>query len=136
MEDYDFLSLAIELSKKAPGGKNYRVGAVIVKNGVLIGSGYSWEMGKGTHAEENAISKVKPSLKGAVAYCSMAPCTVRSSGKESCLDRLARQGIKQIFYACIAPDENPNNLRGSKVSLIHMCELEKAAKAVNPHLYR
>ncbi len=137
MKDFNYLKKAIDLSKLAPGGKNFRVGAMIVKNNKIISQGHSWEFGKGTHAEENAFSKInKGGSKGATLYCSMAPCTNRSSGKESCLERAHKQGIKRIVYACIAPDENPKNLLNSPIELIHIKDLEKTAQEVNTHLNR
>jgi diaminohydroxyphosphoribosylaminopyrimidine deaminase/5-amino-6-(5-phosphoribosylamino)uracil reductase len=132
--DISYLKRAIDLSKSAPGGKNFRVGAIVVKDNLIIAEGYSWELGQKTHAEENAYSKVREKgLEGATLYCSMAPCTSRSSGNECCLDRSLRVGIKRVVYACIAPDEDISKLKFDKLELVQIKELEKIAQEVNSH---
>ena len=66
---------AIELAKKGEGftSPNPMVGAVIVKNGRIIGEGYHERYG-GLHAERNALASVTESPKGAVIYVTLEPC--------------------------------------------------------------
>lgn len=66
---------AIELAGKAVGktNPNPMVGAVVVKNGNIIGEGYHQYIG-GLHAERNALANCTESPKGATIYVTLEPC--------------------------------------------------------------
>lgn len=70
------MKLAIELSKKGIGkvSPNPLVGAVIVKNGKIIGMGYHERYG-GFHAERNAILNAKEDVKGSSLFVNLEPCS-------------------------------------------------------------
>ena len=61
MTDRDYMLRAISLAKKGTGytSPNPLVGAVIVKDGRIIGEGYHVRCGEG-HAEVNAFAAIKP----------------------------------------------------------------------------
>lgn len=75
MTDRDYMMRAIELAKKGAGwtNPNPMVGAVIVKNGKIIGEGYHEKCGE-LHAERNAIASLKESAEGATLYVTLEPC--------------------------------------------------------------
>ena len=75
MTDRDYMRRAIDLEKKGYGWTNPNpvVGAVIVKNGKMIGEGYHARYGE-LHAERNAFSSLKESAEGAVLYVTLEPC--------------------------------------------------------------
>lgn len=76
---------------------NPMVGAVIVKNGKIIGEGYHKKFG-GPHAEVNAIKSVKnkKDLIGATIYATLEPC--RHHGKTPpCFDLIKSVGISKII---------------------------------------
>ena len=75
MDDVKFMARAIELAKKGVGAvdPNPLVGAVIVKDGQIIGEGYHERIG-GFHAERNALSSLKEDASGAVMYVTLEPC--------------------------------------------------------------
>ena len=75
MTDRDFMMRAIELAKKGKGwtNPNPMVGAVIVKNGKIIGEGYHEKCGQ-LHAERNAIASLTESAEGATIYVTLEPC--------------------------------------------------------------
>lgn len=89
---------ALKLAKKGQYqvAPNPMVGAVIVKNGKIIGRGYHQKFG-GPHAEVNAINSVKrkAELSGATLYVTLEPC--RHHGKTPpCLDLIKSVGITRI----------------------------------------
>ena len=67
--DQDYMKRAIELAKKGEGwtNPNPMVGAVIVKDGRIIGEGYHARCGE-LHAERNAIASLTESAEGATLY--------------------------------------------------------------------
>ena len=138
MDDGLYLHRAIELSNIAQGGKNYRVGAVILdKTQHIIGQGYSWEKGVGTHAEENAFLEIpKGMANGGTIYCSMAPCTFRSSGKETCIQRIQREGIVRVVFATFAPDEPQEMPTVEGIEFVHLKDFQLFARLANPHLFQ
>ena len=73
--DREYMLRAIELAKKGKGftNPNPLVGAVIVKDGRIIGEGYHAKYGE-LHAERNAIASLKESAEGAVIYVTLEPC--------------------------------------------------------------
>ena len=75
MTDKEYMLRAISLAKKGEGwtNPNPMVGAVIVKDGRIIGEGYHKKYGE-IHAERNAFASLKESAKGATMYVTMEPC--------------------------------------------------------------
>lgn len=75
MTDKEYMLRAISLAKKGEGwtNSNPMVGAVIVKDGRIIGEGYHKKYGE-LHAERNAFASLKESAKGATMYVTMEPC--------------------------------------------------------------
>ena len=82
---------------------NPMVGAVIVRDGKIIGEGYHVRCGEG-HAEVNAIASVKDEslLKDATIYVSLEPCS--HYGKTPpCADLIIRKGIPRVVVGCVDP---------------------------------
>ncbi|MBI4657123.1 MAG: bifunctional diaminohydroxyphosphoribosylaminopyrimidine deaminase/5-amino-6-(5-phosphoribosylamino)uracil reductase RibD [Elusimicrobia bacterium] len=107
LKDIFFMQRALSLAKKGLYGShpNPMVGAVIVKNGKIIGEGFHKEFGK-EHAEINAIKNAKSSVKGARIYVTLEPCS--TIGKTPpCADALIKTGIKEVIIG--ANDPNPAN---------------------------
>lgn len=75
MTDEFYMRRAIELAKKARGftNPNPLVGAVIVKDGRIIGEGCHERYGE-LHAERNAIAALTESAEGATIYVTLEPC--------------------------------------------------------------
>lgn len=69
------MRLALQLAQKGAGrvNPNPMVGAVIVKDGVVIGQGYHQQYG-GLHAERNALAACTTSPQGATLYVTLEPC--------------------------------------------------------------
>ena len=75
LTDKEYMLRVISLAKKGEGwtNPNPMVGAVIVKDGRIIGEGYHKKYGE-LHAERNAFASLEESAKGATMYVTMEPC--------------------------------------------------------------
>ena len=105
MTDKDFMQRAIELAKKGIGFTNPNpvVGAVIVKDGRIIGEGYHEKCGE-LHAERNAIKSLTESAKGATLYVTLEPCC--HYGKTPpCTEAIIEQQIAKVVIG--SRDPNP-----------------------------
>lgn len=104
-KDQIYMKKAIELAKKGAGNVNPNpmVGAVIVKNGEIIGSGYHKEFG-GPHAEVNAIDSCSDGLDGSTIYVTLEPCC--HHGKTPpCTDLIIKSSIERVVIGSV--DNNP-----------------------------
>ncbi len=102
-DDIKFMKRAISLAEKGYGRVNPNpvVGAVIVKNGKIIGEGYHEYFG-GPHAEINALKNLK-SAKGATLYVTLEPCN--HYGKTPpCTDRIIHEGISRVVIGIRDPN--------------------------------
>lgn len=105
MESQDYMRRAIVLAKKGEGWchPNPLVGAVIVKDGRIIGEGYHERYGD-LHAERNAIRNLKESAAGAAIYVTLEPCC--HHGKQPpCTEAIISSGIRKVFIG--SRDPNP-----------------------------
>lgn len=106
--DTQFMKLAIQLAKKRKGltHPNPTVGAVIVKDGKVIGQGFHLRAGL-PHAEREAIKDAKSKgfdLKGSTMYVTLEPCC--HYGKTPpCTEAIIEEGIKKVVVATL--DSNP-----------------------------
>ena len=99
--DEFFMKRAIELAKKGRGKTcpNPMVGAVIVKNGQIIGEGHHKKAGL-PHAEVEAINSVKDKtlLNGATLYVNLEPCN-HYGRTPPCSLAIIQSGIKRVVIA-------------------------------------
>ncbi len=104
MKDEDMMSFALELAEKGVGAVNPNplVGAVVVKNGRIIGSGYHERYGE-LHAERNALKNCVESPEGAVMYVTLEPCC--HYGKTPpCTDAIIENGISKVYVGALDPN--------------------------------
>ncbi len=105
MNDEEMMSYAIELAEKGVGAVNPNplVGAVVVKNGRIIGRGYHEKYGE-LHAERNALKNCVESPEGAVMYVTLEPCC--HFGKTPpCTEAIIENKVSKVFVG--AMDRNP-----------------------------
>ena len=112
--DLYFLDLALELAAKGEGHvkPNPLVGAVIVKDGVIVGQGFHRYEGV-KHAEVLALEQAGSLAIGATVYTNLEPCCYRGCGKRTppCTDALIEAQVKRVV--CCTTDPNPRvNGRG------------------------
>ena len=74
--DEKYMARAIELAKRGTGSVNPNplVGAVVVKDGKIIGEGWHKKYG-GPHAEVWALNEAGENAKGATIYVTLEPCS-------------------------------------------------------------
>ena len=99
---------------------NPMVGAVLVKNGKIIGRGYHTKVGM-PHAEIEAFNDATDDPRGATLYVSLEPCTFFGR-TPPCVDAIIERGIKKVV--CAVSDPNP------KVNGVGIKKLEEAGIAV------
>lgn len=104
-KDLAFLEMAYALAEKAKGWANPNpyVGAVVVKKGEIIGTGYHEKPGN-PHAEVIALQKAGPGTRNATAYITLEPC-VHWGRTPPCVDSLIQAGIKRVVISAL--DANP-----------------------------
>ncbi len=101
-----FFRRAIELAESARGrtGTNPFVGAVLVKNGIIVGEGQTQQCG-GNHAEIEALLAAGTDAEGADLYVTLEPCC--HHGKTPpCTRAIIEAGIRRVFAGI--EDPNPN----------------------------
>ncbi len=112
MENLDemYMKMALELAEKGAGqvSPNPMVGAVIVKEGRVIGQGWHRQYG-GPHAERNALADCRESPEGAVMYVTLEPCC-HHGHQPPCTDAILEAGIRRVVSGC----KDPNPLVGGK----------------------
>lgn len=105
LQDQKYMRLALELAKKGCGhvNPNPMVGAVIVKDGRIIGQGYHEKYGE-LHAERNALASLTESAEGATIYVTLEPCS--HYGKQPpCCVALAEHKLARVVIG--SRDPNP-----------------------------
>jgi len=103
--DSEFMRHALLLADAVKGTTfpNPAVGAVIVKNGKIVGQGGTARCG-GPHAEIRALRQAGDAARGAVLYVTLEPCC-HQGRTPPCTDAIIRAGIKEVVAA--AKDPNP-----------------------------
>lgn len=110
MTDTEYMKIALELAKKGCGktSPNPMVGAVIVKNGEIIGKGYHEKYGE-LHAERNAFADCTASPEGGTIYVTLEPCC--HYGKTPpCTEAILENKIARVVIGSV----DPNPLVGGK----------------------
>lgn len=99
-----YLETAINLAEMGRGrtNPNPMVGAVIVKNGRVIGRGYHARAGE-PHAEIHALDQAGVRAKGATLFVSLEPCA-HQGRTPPCVDAIRRSGIREVVAASIDPN--------------------------------
>ncbi|HEX8083234.1 MAG TPA: bifunctional diaminohydroxyphosphoribosylaminopyrimidine deaminase/5-amino-6-(5-phosphoribosylamino)uracil reductase RibD [Solirubrobacteraceae bacterium] len=99
------LARAVELAERGYGrvSPNPVVGAVLVRDGVVLGEGWHDELG-GPHAEVNAIAAAGDDTDGATLYVSLEPCC-HHGRTPPCTDAILAAGISRVVVASDDPTE-------------------------------
>ncbi len=102
--DQRFMQLALTLGRRGQGltAPNPAVGAIIVKDGVIVGRGWTQAGGR-PHAEVESLKRAGEAARGATIYVTLEPCS--HVGKSPpCADAIIATGIARVVSAI----EDPN----------------------------
>ncbi|HEX6716828.1 MAG TPA: bifunctional diaminohydroxyphosphoribosylaminopyrimidine deaminase/5-amino-6-(5-phosphoribosylamino)uracil reductase RibD [Pyrinomonadaceae bacterium] len=106
--DLYFLERTLALAAQGEGQvkPNPLVGAVVVKNGIIVGQGFHRYEGV-KHAEVLALEEAGDRARDATVYVNLEPCCHRGNGKRTppCCDALIAAGVKRVV--CCITDPNP-----------------------------
>ena len=126
---------AISLAKRGGGwvNPNPLVGAVIVKDGEIIGEGYHEYFG-GAHAEVNAFKKSIKPVDGAILYVTLEPCSFEGK-TPACVPLIVEKGISSVIIGMVDPNPKVNGigieyLRSAGIS-VTVGILEKEIRLLN-----
>ena len=126
---------ALQLAGLAQGrtSPNPLVGAVVVKDGLIIGEGYHHRAGS-PHAEVLAIREAGEKARGAVLYVSLEPCN-HHGRTPPCTEAIIAAGIERVYIGVLDPNprvagSGVNRLREAGIDVQLGC-MEQEAQALN-----
>lgn len=99
-----YMAQALRLAETALGrtAPNPAVGAVIVKDGQVVGRGFHPKAGE-PHAEVFALRQAGDQAQGATAYVTLEPCS-HQGRTGPCCDALIAAGVSQVYVGTIDPN--------------------------------
>jgi diaminohydroxyphosphoribosylaminopyrimidine deaminase/5-amino-6-(5-phosphoribosylamino)uracil reductase len=102
--DQRFMALALSLGRRGQGHvwPNPAVGAVVVKDGIIVGRGWTQPGGR-PHAEPEALKRAGEAARGATLYVTLEPCS-HFGQSPPCADAVIAAGIARVVSAI----EDPN----------------------------
>ena len=105
MKDTEYMARALSLAELGAGwtSPNPMVGAVIVKDGRIIGEGYHHRCGQ-AHAEREALTACRESPAGAALYVTLEPCC-HQGRQPPCTQAILESGIARVVVG--SGDPNP-----------------------------
>jgi len=131
----DYMAQALSLAKLALGqvSPNPAVGAIVVKNGVVIGQGYTQPPGS-WHAEVLALKRAGKEARGGVMYVSLEPCC-HHGRTPPCTQAIIAAGIGEVHMAMSDPNplvsgRGKDELEGEGIR-VYVGEHEAEAKEIN-----
>jgi pyrimidine deaminase RibD-like protein len=113
-QDKQYCKMAVDLARQSiaenDGEPHPFVGAVVVKDGQVISTGFRGERNEGDHAEYCALRKLKDDvdhvdLSGCTVYTTLEPCSIRKPGKTPCTNRLINAKVARVVYGLADKDE-------------------------------
>src|SRR5438128_6444520 len=135
MNDPDYVKVAIELAEKGAGltSPGAMVGAVIVKDGKIVGEGFYTYDGV-RHAEIIALEQAGAAARGATVYTSLEPCS-HQGRTGPCARALVDAGVARVVTAMQDPNPDVNGhglamLRAAGVQ-VECGILEEEARRLN-----
>ena len=105
-EPREFMVRALELAETVRGrtSPNPAVGAVVVKDGRIVGEGATEPPG-GRHAEVVALQNALDGARGATMYVTLEPCC-HHGRTPPCIDAIVEAGVVEVAFSHLDPDSN------------------------------
>lgn len=121
IDDEYYMGLALDMAERALGqtGMNPVVGAVVVKDGALVGVGTHLKRGT-PHAEVHALNMAGVNAEGSTVYVSLEPCS-HFGLTPPCAERLIQEKVKRVVVAC--EDPNPQ-VAGRGIAMLQNSGIE------------
>lgn len=139
-KDQKYMRQVFKLAELGKGrtSPNPLVGALIVKNDIIVGQGYHEKYGA-PHAEIKALKQACQKAKGATLYINLEPC--RHKGQTPpCTTEIIRADIKRVVMATKDPNPlvNGQGIQDLKEQGLEVKTgvLEKAAKKLNEYFFK
>ncbi len=133
--DEKWMARALELGAKGEPSPNPHVGAVVVKNGEVVGEGHHQRAGD-EHAETAALRVAGEKTAGATLYVTLEPCN-HTGRTPPCTDAILAAKVARVVIGC--PDPNPHvegggaaRLRKANIDVIVGVHEAKAKRLVAP----
>ena len=134
-----FMRRAMELAERGAGqvAPNPKVGAVVVKDGVIVGEGWHQRYGE-AHAEVHALAAAGEQARGATVYVSLEPCN--HHGKTGpCSEALIAAGVARVVCALRDPNKKAagglERLEAAGIQVEHGLLASEAAWRIAPFLH-
>jgi diaminohydroxyphosphoribosylaminopyrimidine deaminase / 5-amino-6-(5-phosphoribosylamino)uracil reductase len=127
------MRMALGLAVKGRTSPNPRVGAVVVRDGEVVGRGYHPRAGE-PHAEIFALNEAGDAATGADLYVTLEPCS-HHGRTPPCCEAVIRAGIARVYVGMVDPDEKVagrgiERLRDAGIEVV--CPvLEDEARSIN-----
>jgi diaminohydroxyphosphoribosylaminopyrimidine deaminase/5-amino-6-(5-phosphoribosylamino)uracil reductase len=104
MASRDYMECALSLARLAMGytSPNPAVGAVVVKDGLAVGMGYTQPVGC-EHAEVMALRQAGAKAQGATMYVTLEPCP-HYGRTQPCTQAIIDAGISEVYVALLDPN--------------------------------
>lgn len=135
-KDIFYIQKTFKLALKGKGSTspNPLVGAIVVKNGRIIGEGHHQKYGD-AHAEVNAINNARESVENATLYSNLEPCCHKNKQTPPCTNLLIEEKIKRVVIANLDPNplvngKGINKLRKAGIEVVQGV-LENEGKELN-----
>ncbi|WP_407695551.1 bifunctional diaminohydroxyphosphoribosylaminopyrimidine deaminase/5-amino-6-(5-phosphoribosylamino)uracil reductase RibD [Sphingomonas psychrotolerans] len=142
MSDARWISAALALSERTRGrtAPNPNVGCVLVKDGRVVGRGWTQPGGR-PHAEAMALAEAGEKSRGATCYVTLEPCGHVSPRGPACAELLVAAGVARVVIALGDPDPRTNGqgvakLRGAGLVVIERVAEDAARAAMAGFLTR
>jgi diaminohydroxyphosphoribosylaminopyrimidine deaminase/5-amino-6-(5-phosphoribosylamino)uracil reductase len=118
------MGAALSLSERGKGltAPNPNVGCVIVRDGRVVGRGWTQPGGR-PHAEAMALAEAGEKSRGATCYVTLEPCAHESPRGPACSDLLIAAGVARVIIALGDPDPRTDGdgiarLRGAGIAVV------------------